>query len=127
MMACFPPCRNEGFLEAVSPGNRWRAVAFLRTCGPLSHYRSSVSILPSDEERTDERGNLLDFQIPDSLKSLGGDTLLRSTRLRWNGDDQLFVEYDGRVAIILQTVIWNGITVHYNVRPPSSDSGTNPE
>lgn len=51
-------CANTVITSSTSPNGKWKVVLFERNCGATTAFSSQISLLESDEELTNEAGNI---------------------------------------------------------------------
>jgi hypothetical protein len=96
-------CGNEIFQQSRSPDGQHKVVVFLRSCGATTGFSTQVSILPRDEELSDnDSGNTL---------ICSDDFGRQEIKVEWEGDKRLKLFYSGQACNLSKDAGQTGINV----------------
>jgi len=81
--SCINICKNEILTISFSPNEKYKAIAFIRTCGTTTNFSPQVSILNKNEKFSDNyKGNIFIGNNSDNIS------------IYWESDTCLVVLYN---------------------------------
>ena len=113
-------CGNQPLHEALSPDQRFKAVAFARDCGASTGFSTQVSIIEARESLSSEAGNV--FIADTGGKAPAGPGGGPELRLAWVGSGQLRIAHHPDARIYQQLASRLGVAIEYVALRPSEMS-----
>lgn len=103
-------CGNTIRAESTSPGGRWKAVVFGRSCGATTSVSTEVSILRVGDDLPNASGNICAVGVfPD-------------VALLWLNDRELIIRYPGGAKIFPVVQTFQGIDIKYEVQTDAASN-----
>ena len=108
----FSPCKNELVAEHRSPNGKYKAVIFVRDCGATTGFSTQVSILRSNGQLKNGKGNLFiadtdHGKIPSNPKGS------LEVRIVWDGSKDINIFHHQNTRVFKAEKKVNGINVNY--------------
>ena len=110
--SCAPACGVSLVRRVPSPGERWEAVLYERSCGATTDFGTHLSVVRTGAKLPNKPGNVF---IADSdhgrAPLVQGNVIAIS--IQWAGPDSLVVRYDRRARVFSQEPKVQGVSVQF--------------